>query len=174
MRYVVTTLTMVTMVMMGAVLTANAQRVGLETFDALAEQAGSKIQFDLPQSMLAFAVPFLGEDDLNGIAHDLVQRIEGVYVRVLEDVDYSGDQLGGVERQLEADNWNRLVNIDEGPDGDQVGVWLYREEETITGVFVLVAEPDEIVAVNMVGELDPTDLAMLGEQFGIGFPNPNP
>jgi Domain of unknown function (DUF4252) len=133
------------------------------------------VEVDLPQNMLALAVPFLESNDaLNGVAHDLVEKLEGVYVRVLEDVTYSFDELGVVERQLELGNWNPLVHIDEGPDGDKVGVWLFREEELIKGMFVLVAEPDEIVAVNMVGEIDPADLAMLGAQFGVALPNAAP
>ena len=105
---------------------------------------------------------------------DRLSGEEGVYVRVLEDVSYSIDQLMAVEVQLRSENWNRLVNIDEGPDGDQVGVWLYREAEAITGMFVLVAEPDEIVAVNIIGQLDPMDLAILGARFGLPFPDAAP
>jgi hypothetical protein len=44
---------------------------------------------------------------------------------------------------------------------------MYRENEVVTGMFALVAEENEIVAVNVVGNLNPEDLARLSRQFGV-------
>ena len=144
---------------------AAAQRVTLDSLDVLAGNAGSTTAVDLPQDMLSLAGPFLGEGSEEAVARELLANIEGMYVRVFEDLVYSGSDLDAVRAQLVGTGWTRMVTVDE--DEDEIGIWMYRDGDAVTGMFILVAEPDEVVAVNIVGRLDPEDLAALGGRFGV-------
>ena len=149
---------------------AAPQEIDLESLDALADRAEDSTVIDLDTSLIHLGSMFLSDDDEEeAAAKEVIAGLEGIRVRVLEfdrDDSYTDAELDDVRSQLQGAGWNRLISINED-DEERVEVWAHRELNTVTGMFVLVAEPDELVVVNLVGRINLQGLLSLAGQFGI-------
>lgn len=102
---------------------------------------------------------------------DLLRGLHSVRVNVigLDDANRAelGERLVKIRTELESKGWERIVTVQE--KGQEVGVYLkQRGEEAVEGVVVTVMEPNkEAVLVNVVGDIRPEKIALLGEKFGI-------
>jgi Na+-translocating ferredoxin:NAD+ oxidoreductase RnfG subunit len=72
-----------------------------------------------------------------------------------------------VRKDLETKGWERIVTAQE--KGQDVGVYLKSQnKDTVQGVVVLVLDgKNQAVFVNVVGDIKPDQLAMLGEKLHI-------
>ena len=77
------------------------------------------------------------------------------------------ERVEKIRKELEQGGWERIV-IAKKEDQD-VGVYLKtRDKDTVQGVFVQVTEADrQAVFVNVVGDIKPEQLALLGEKLHI-------
>jgi hypothetical protein len=102
---------------------------------------------------------------------DLLRGLESVRVNVIGVDDANRTELGErlikIRTELESKGWERIVTVQE--KGQEVGVYLkQRGSEAIEGVVVTVLESNkEAVLVNVVGDIRPEKLALLGEKLGI-------
>jgi len=102
---------------------------------------------------------------------DLLRGLHSVRVNVIgvDDANRAelGERLAAIRTELESKGWERIVTVQE--KGQEVGVYLkQRGEESIEGVVVTVLEANkEAVLVNVVGDIRPEKIALLGEKFGI-------
>ena len=152
-----------------------AQTIDLSSVEGLRENADNVVSVSIGPDLLAFANAFLSdEDEEEAAALQVTERIKAIEVRVFEFKEpgqYDAEDLDSVWQQLDADGWNRIVEIDQ--EDSQTGVWMYMEPEvagasrTVGGMAVLVEEEDQIVLVNIVGSISPADLAVLGAQFDL-------
>lgn len=78
-----------------------------------------------------------------------------------------GDRIKAVRGQLDAQGWERIVTAQK--QNEDVGVYLKTQgDEAIEGIVVTVVEGTrEAVLVNIVGNLRPEKLALIGERFDI-------
>jgi len=147
-----------------------AQQINLQTFDKLAANAANVVEVNLDGETLKFASAFMsGQDREEAAAQKVIAGLKGIYVRVFEfgrTGAYTPADIEQVRGQLKSPQWARSVTVRE-TNGDNVDVWMHREGENVTGLVVIVAEPEEVVVVNIVGPIRPEDLAALGGQFGI-------
>jgi hypothetical protein len=69
--------------------------------------------------------------------------------------------------ELDKKGWERIVRVRE--DDSNVDIYLLPSEsyESILGIVVMVAEDEEAIFVNIVGEINPDDVARLGDHFDI-------
>jgi hypothetical protein len=102
---------------------------------------------------------------------DVLKGLHAVRVNVigLDDKNRAEvqERIAKVRAELEAKGWERVVTAQK--KGDDVGVFVKtRADEAVEGVVVTVLQGDrEAVLVNVVGDIQPEKLAVIGERFDI-------
>jgi hypothetical protein len=154
--------------------TAHAQNARLEIghLDRLFPKAVETVDVRVDGALLLMASKFLRSDKADEAAvKEIVQALKGVYVKGVEfdkEGEYSESDVEEVRRQLSAPGWERIVGVRSKRDGENVEVFLMiNNDSVIEGIGVLIAEPKQIMVVNVVGPLDPEKINNLRGQFGI-------
>ncbi len=102
---------------------------------------------------------------------DLLRSLKSVRVNVVGMDDKNraelGDRIAKARAELDSKGWEQVVRVEEKKES--VGVYLkHRGEEAIEGLVVMVVSGNkEVVFVNIVGDLRPEKLALIGERLGI-------
>src|SRR5580700_1910240 len=141
--------------------------------DKLSAKAEESIDITLDGSLLKMAARFLSDkDDPDvGKVKRLLAKLEGVYVRSYQfaaDGEYSRADVESVRSQLQAPTWGRIVGVRSRRDGNDVDVFLKLPGNgTLGGAVIIVAEPRQLTFVNVVGTINPDEVADLGGQFHI-------
>ena len=130
------------------------QDPGYAAFDsqgALSEHR--EFGLSLGPAPLALARMFLDEEepDLGAILQEL--RAVRVYVyEGLQDDDYTGRQLRGIESGLLDDGWRAIAKVRDGTD--RVSILLRPGDNgRMHGLAVILQEPREVVLVNLIGNV---------------------
>jgi hypothetical protein len=125
-----------------------------------------EVDVDLQGAMLQVAAGAMeGEDEGDdGNLAELVANLERVRVQVGKpsgaDESTIRNLIEDAKAQLESSNWDRILTVEE--DEEQVFVYAIEEGGNILGVTVLVNDgAEEIVVVNIVGNIDPRVLGRL-------------
>lgn len=102
---------------------------------------------------------------------ELLEMLKGVYVRVYGNHTTVPDQLvNHYEDKLEQEKWEVIAKVKEA--GETVQVRILLGEDTILGLFVMVAGETEITLVNIVGEIKPERIGELVENLNnLGLPH---
>lgn len=85
--------------------------------------------------------------------------LESVHVRVFEFAGpnkYSQADLDSIRQQVRAPGWSKVVSVKD--EGETVEVHMMARDGKSAGFAVVVAEPDELTVVNIVGTLTLDDL----------------
>lgn len=144
------------------------QRVDLSSLDRLASRAGESVNVDLDSDRLKLATMFLSGDEGAKTTRSLVSGLKGIYVRTFEfnkSGEYTRSDLEPIRAQLKGPNWSRLVDVKEKDESAEV--WFFTEGGKLSGLLILAAEARELVAVNIVGPIDPATLAGLSGKMGL-------
>jgi hypothetical protein len=154
--------------------TAHAQNARLEIdhLDRLFPKAVETVDVRIDGALLLMASKFLRSDKADEAAvKEIVQALKGVYVKGVEfdkEGEYSESDVEAVRRQLSAPGWERIVGVRSKRDGENVEVFLMiNNDAVIEGIGVLIADPKQVMVVNVVGPLDPEKINNLRGQFGI-------
>jgi len=101
---------------------------------------------------------------------ELLRKLKAVQVR-----GYKNDRAGvgavrsraiAFARDLEKKGWESAVRVRD--EDDQVDLMMKSDGKAIAGLMIIVADhKDEIVFVNIVGDIDTSQIARLGRQFHI-------
>ena len=146
----------------------SAQRLNLD-FPGLAERADEVIDVTLDASMLRIASRFFsGSDREERAIRDMVQKLEGIYVKSFTfkgDNAYDRALVDRVRGQL-GPSWKRIVTV-RSKTRENVEVFTDMRGEDIRGLVVISAEPRELTIVNIVG---PIDLDRIADLRGLGVP----
>lgn len=154
--------------MLGVAIPASAQRLNLSFLADLEERADEVVDVTLDASMLRMASKFLGRDADERAIRDMIQGLEGIYVRSYEfakEGEYDRGLVDRIKSQLGA-NWKPLVTV-RSKKKDNVNIYADMRGEKITGLVIIAAEPRELTVVNIVGPIDIDRLADLQGEFGI-------
>ena len=139
--------------------------------DKLAAKAVESVDVSLPAAMLKLAGNYLSSKKTDEAeARKLVEGLKGIYVRSFEFAkpgEYSDADVESVRAQLKAPLWSRVVGVKSTHDGESAEVFLRNENNQITGLTVIAAEPKELTIVHIDGNIRPEDLGRLSGQFGI-------
>jgi len=135
--------------------------------DHLKAKAKEAVDVNLDGAMLQQGLGFLGQG-LSQVAGQQqketgLEGLKGIYVRVFEfenKGDYTDADVDAIRKQISGPNWVSMVEVTE-KGGDRVSISTYMENGKPAGMAVLVAEPKELVVVNVVGPLDLSKLGML-------------
>lgn len=102
---------------------------------------------------------------------ELLQGLKGIRVNVigLNEGNQANieERIKAIRAQLNTDGWERVVTAQQKKE--DVSVYMKtRGPEAVEGIFVLVRDGrKQAVLVNVVGDIRPEKLAMLGERFNI-------
>jgi hypothetical protein len=154
-----------------ASLSATAAEPGLVDFGPALSGVPSttNIEVNLPEPLLAFAATIAKCQDTDAAA--LIKDLKQVRVHVLGLDDKNRADLTARVQKIRADladqGWHRTVNVQDNGDDVSVLVKIGRNS-AIEGLTVTVIGKDnEAVFVNIVGNIDPTRIAAIGERYGI-------
>jgi hypothetical protein len=134
----------------------------------LAAKASDVTEVTLSKSMLAFAAKFMdGKDDDDAEARQLIQGLDGIYVRDYEfdkDGEYSPDDVDKLRQYFETSEWTSIVRERE-KSGESTDVMVKMVNGQSQGMFVLSVEPRELSIVLILG---PIRMDQLGALKGLG------
>ena len=151
---------------------ASAQRINVDLpeFRELREKASEDVTVTLDARMLRLASKFLSPDDRDQrSARDIVQKLEGIYVRSYEfdkEGEYDPRLVERLRSQLVAPSWNKIVDV-RSKKRENTEIYAFTRGEAIAGMAIITAEPRELTIVNIVGPIDLDRLSELDGQFGI-------
>ena len=102
---------------------------------------------------------------------ELLDMLKGVYVRVYEKGTTTFNELvRHYEDKLEKEKWEVIAKVKEEVETVQVRILL--GEDTILGLFVMVAGETEVTLVNIVGEINPEQIGeLLANLNNLGLPH---
>ena len=150
-----------------AAVPAAAQQINMD-FPALRDKAAEEVTVTLDARMLRLASNFLTKDADQRAVRDMIQKLQGVYVRSYE-FDHEGEYdraiVDRVRSQLGTD-WQKIVDV-RSRRRENTEIFTQTKGELITGLVIITAEPKELTIVNIVGPVDLDRLASLEGQFGI-------
>lgn len=161
-----------TFILVSALTPLAAQDIRLPAnLDKLAARAEESVDVTLDGSTLRLAARFLSDRD-----HDqakvrrLIAGLQGVYVRSFtfaRDGEYSMADVDALRAQAQAPMWSRIVGVVSKRHGEDVDVYFKNAGDKLGGVLIISAEPRELTVVNIVGTIDPDDIADLSGEFHI-------
>lgn len=135
-----------------------------------AKRASEVTNVSLDRTMLQFAAKFLSSNGQDEQARDIINHLQGIYVRhyeFRESADYSDGEVEALRRHFRGPAWNRIVTTRSKGEGDNTDVYLHTKHDQIDGMFIIAAEPRELTLVHIIGPLKPEDLASLSGHFGV-------
>jgi hypothetical protein len=149
---------------------AEALPPGQVDFGTFSSASGGEfVEVNVTSSLISLATKFLEKDQ-----PDVAQVLKGlqlVHVNVIGVNDANRPELEtrvqGIRKELEAKGWERIVKVQE--KAQDVGVYLKMEnKDTVQGLVVVVIDGNkEAVFVNIVGDIKPEQLSVIGEKLHI-------
>ena len=132
---------------------------------------GQFVEVNLSTAMLKFAARIVAREEPE--TAELIRGLKSIRVNVvgLDDSNRAAtiEQIESVRRKLERQGWTKLVTVREKNGGDNVDVHvMQRGEDTIDGLVVTVIDQKgEAVFVNIVGNINPDQIAKIADKFDI-------
>lgn len=145
---------------------------GYMEFDTKAIFGGAepKVEVYLRQPMLNLVSKFAENEDPEMV--EVLGKLQLVRVQIFNSDDESfqkfATESSAAVKALDSKGWERVVRVRE--DNEQVYVYLKPspDYEFIQGIVVIAAEDDDdAIFVNIVGDIHPDDIDILGDRFGI-------
>ncbi len=130
---------------------------------------GEFIEVNLGQGLISMTARLVANSEPE--IGDLIRAVQRIRVNVigLDDQNRAEmqERVKTLRAELDTGGWERLVTVQE--KGQDVGVYVKtRGDEAVQGLAVTVLEgKKEAVFVNIVGDLKPEKLALIGERFNI-------
>ncbi len=142
-----------------------------DVFDRLAQKAKSKVEINLSADLLKFAAGMFEDPDDKDAARlkRVISGLNSITVRNYEfksKGDYSPEDVRIIHQQIQAMNWNRVVDATDKEEEEHSEVYIMPGKTKPGGVFILVTEPLELTMVYILGNIDVNDLAAL-EDLGV-------
>ncbi|HEV2987130.1 MAG TPA: DUF4252 domain-containing protein [Candidatus Angelobacter sp.] len=146
-------------------------RLELKNLESLKSKANDSTDVTLDGSMLQLATKALENEKDPDAAKikDVISKLKGVYVKTFEFKEknqYNNSDLEPIRAQLRDPNWSKVVDVQERESGESTEVYLMKEGESLIGLAVLVAEPQELTVVNIVGPIELDKLGALAGKLG--------
>ena len=160
-----------TLLTAGCCLTARAESPGVVDFGKFTPpgNGGEFVEVQVRSNLLNFAAILVEKDEPD--AAKLLRSVQLVRVNVIGLTDANREEttkrVQKIRQELESHGWERNVNV-QGKDGEDVGVYIQMQGGTaLAGVAVTVIDRENVVLVNLVGDIRPEQIAALGEKLNI-------
>ena len=101
----------------------------------------------------------------------IIRSVELIRVNVIGLTDENRDEMKTrvekIRSELDSKGWERNVNV-QGKKNEDVGIFTKtRGEEALAGLVITVMDPKNAVLVNIVGDINPSEVAALAETLDI-------
>lgn len=130
---------------------------------------GEFVEVNVPRNLISIAARLVGEDEPE--ISSLLAGLQSIRVNVVS-VDESNleeltERIARIRDHVTSNGWQQVVSVRDG--NENVGVYVKAlEDGVIEGVTITVIDDsDEAVFINIVGDVRPEQIAILGERFGI-------
>lgn len=151
-------------------LSAENQPPGYVDFGRFSAPAsgGEFVEVNVKSNLIAMAARLVGKAEPE--VADLLRGLNQVRVNVIAVDDKNREEIEGrvrkIRSDLDAKGWERVVTVQN--QKEDVGVYVKtRGEEAVQGVTVTVVEGNEAVFINIVGNLKPEQVGVVGERLNI-------
>ncbi len=144
---------------------------GFVDFSRLAIIAGTepKVEISLKAPLLNMITNLIRNEDEQAaeFISKLLRVTVNVYASNTIDVDEISGSMSSIADDLDSQGWDRVVRIRE--DSDHVDIYFRLSEDALViyGIAIMVAGPNEVVLVNIVGDINTDDISALGRRFNI-------
>ncbi len=131
---------------------------------------GEFVEVQIKSNLLSLAAQLVEKQE--PAAAKLLRNVELIRVNVIGLTDANRADMVKRVRQirhdLESDGWDRNVTVQEKKGGD-VGIYTKtRGGEALAGLVITVIDPkDQVVLVNIVGDIQPEQVAILADKLNI-------
>lgn len=132
-------------------------------------KGGEFVEVQIKSNLLSLAAQLLEKEQPE--AAKLLRSVRLIRVNVIGLTDENREEMEKrvvrIRRELDAQGWERNVNVQD-KNGEDVGVYTKtRGGEALAGVAITVVESKNVVLVNVVGDIKPEQVAALGESLNI-------
>jgi hypothetical protein len=77
------------------------------------------------------------------------------------------EQIASVKTILEKDGWQPVVQVKESDE--EVQIFMKADDAGMQGLSVMTVNTEEAVFVNIIGDIDPSQLSMVMDQIDVDF-----
>jgi hypothetical protein len=144
---------------------AQSARLRLSALDKLAARATKVTNVSLgPDDMQ------LAAEHVSGKQKRMVSRLKGIYVREYtfsKPNEYTRRDVESIVRQLHKKGWKAMVNVQDKKSGKTTDIYTMQEGGETVGMAIVVAKPEKLTVVNLVGPMNMADIGGMGGNFGI-------
>ena len=134
--------------------------------DLSATYGEPKITINLGGTMLNFVGMMSSSESPE--TSEMISKLKGIRVQIYsldENVDAARDQFGKTKSSLKSSGWEPIVQVNE--DDEQVLVYMKAVDGNMEGMTVMVVDDEEAVFVNVIGQLNPAELAQVMDKFDV-------
>lgn len=140
---------------------------GYVDFGDLSSMYGEpKIIINLGGTMLNFVSMMSSSESPETSA--LISKLKGVRVQIYatdENVDAALNQFSKVKNKLKSAGWEPIVQVNE--DDEQVLLYIKMNDGNMEGLTVMVVDGEQAVFVNVIGQLNPTELGRVMKALNV-------
>lgn len=148
-----------------------AAQLQLSALEGLAAKAKESAEINLDAATLQLANGFLGNPKgKDGKALELLSKVKAIQVRTYEfrsKGEYDAAIVPAIRRQLQSQGWTVFVNMNDAEDGETFELYSRTENGRSTGFAMVAAEAKELAVIYIDGDINLSEIAGLGGQFGI-------
>ena len=134
--------------------------------DLSATYGEPKITINLGGTMLNFVGMMSSSESPE--TSEMISKLKGIRVQIYSLEDNSGvarDQFSETRNSLKSSGWEPIVQVNE--DDEQVLVYMKAINGNMEGMTVMVVDDEEAVFVNVIGQLNPAELAQVMDKFDV-------
>ncbi|MCD6507584.1 DUF4252 domain-containing protein [Candidatus Poribacteria bacterium] len=133
----------------------------------------AKVEINLEGALFSLVAKAMKKE--NPDLSEVLSSLKAIKVRIYDRTSLGGGDLNEVlkfyEEQLSRTRWQVLTRVRE--EKSKIVVYSLTKEDTITGLVVLVGNPEEVVIVNLAGKIDLTRLSELDRITGVDINLPD-
>ncbi len=152
-----------------------AQTNGQIDFADLSSYYGEpKVEINLSASLMKMIGSFADNEEDPEVGN-ILSSLESIKVRVYNlngELEKANSTIDRVSSELKSDSWETLVTVNDNEENQKVRIFSKSTDNVIDGVVVMVVSPEEsdggeAVFINIVGEIDPDEIAKVTETLDI-------
>ena len=124
------------------------------------------VEIAVGKTLLGLVSAFTASEDPE--VAEMFSRLDGVRVRVFETeylADGAIDTVKDVASQLSSGGWESVVSVNSADE--QVRIFMKMNQTVVEGITVMAVEPHEAAFINVIGLIDPAELAELMNRLDV-------